>query len=152
MLLFLANVVWPALYAEAKISSLPIIALSLFIEYFFFRRLFNLSAKKAILYNLAANLASGLIGLVGRPISGLLYEVTFGMLIMWIFDWGTFNPVTWFSVPIFGGALNALIELAAVRIIWKEKVSWRNFRWIWIANIITISIATAWVVSQPLPQ
>ena len=41
-LTIIANVVWPALYAEDKISSIPIIALSLVIEYFFFSRLFHL--------------------------------------------------------------------------------------------------------------
>jgi len=145
----IANVVWPALYAEAKISSLPIIALSLVIEFFFFRHLFNLSNKNALFYDLAANMASGLVGLVGRPLSGILYEVTIGMLVMWIFDWGTFNPVTWVSVPIFGGALNAVIELLTVRIIWKHKITKRNFFWIWLANIITISIATTWVFMHP---
>jgi hypothetical protein len=145
----IANVVWPALYAEDKVSSIPIIALSLVIEYFFFRRLFNLNAKQACFYTVAANLASGLVGLVGRPLSGLLYEVTIGMLVMCIFDWGTFNPVTWISVPIFGGALNVLLELLTIRFIWKHKLSKRNFYWLWIANVITIGIATAWVVSSP---
>ena len=145
----IANVVWPALYAEDKVSSIPIIGLSLVIEFFFFRRLFNLNAKQACFYTLAANLASGLVGLVGRPLSGLLYELTIGMLVMWIFDWGTFNPVTWISVPIFGGALNALLELLTIRIIWKHKLSKRNFYWMWLANIITIGIATAWVVASP---
>jgi hypothetical protein len=149
MSLVIANVVWPALYAEAKVSSLPIIALSLAIEFFFFRRLFNLSSKKALLYDLAANLSSGLVGLIGRPLSGILYELTIGMLVMWIFDWGTFNPVTWVSVPIFGGALNAIIELFTIRIIWKHKITKKNFFWVWLANIITISIATAWVVMHP---
>lgn len=148
-LTIIANVVWPALYAEDKVSSIPIIALSLVIEYFFFRRLFNLNAKQACFYTLAANLASGLVGLVGRPLSGLLYEVTIGMLVMWIFDWGTFNPVTWISVPVFGGAFNALLELLTIRIIWKHKLSKKNFYWLWLANIITIGIATAWVVSSP---
>jgi hypothetical protein len=145
----IANVVWPALYAEEKVSSIPIIALSLVIEFFFFRRLFGLSFQKAALFTLAANIASGLVGLLGRPLSGLLYEITIGMIVMWIFDWGTFNPVTWISVPIFGGALNAFIEVFTIRLIWKEKITKRNFYWIWLANIVTISIATAWVVASP---
>ena len=145
----IANVVWPALYAETSISSLPIIALSLVIEFFFFRRLFNASNKQALFYDLSANLASGLVGLVGRPLSGLLYEVTIGMLVMRVFDWGTFNPIAWVSVPIFGGALNSIIELFTIRLIWKHKITKGSFLWIWLANIITISIATAWVATHP---
>ncbi|MDH4444573.1 MAG: hypothetical protein QE267_05535 [Akkermansiaceae bacterium] len=147
--MIIANVVWPALYAEDKVSSMPIIALSLVIEYFFFRRLFNLNAKQAFFYTFAANLASGLVGLVGRPLSGLLYELTIGMLVSWIFEWGTFNPVAWISVPIFGGALNALLELLTIRIIWKHKLSKENFCWLWLANIITVGIATTWVIASP---
>lgn len=146
----IANVVWPALYAEEKVSSIPIIALSLVIEFFFFRQLFGLNLQKAVLYTLAANVASGLIGYIGRPLSGLLYEITIGMIVMWVFDWGTFNPVTWISVPILGGALNTFIELLTIKLIWKEKMTKRNFCWIWLANIITISIATAWVVVSRL--
>lgn len=145
----IANLVWPALYAEDKVSSIPIIGLSLVIEFFFFRRLFTLNSKQACHYAFAANLASGLVGLIGRPISGLLYELTIGMLVMWIFDWGTFNPVTWLSVPIFGGALNALLELLAIQIIWKRKLSMKNFYWVWLANILTVGIATAWVYATP---
>jgi hypothetical protein len=100
-------------------------------------------------YTLAANIASGLIGLLGRPLSGLLYEITIGMMVMWIFDWGTFNPVTWISVPIIGGALNATIELLTIRLIGKANITKRKFYWIWVANIVTISIATAWVVVSP---
>lgn len=147
----LANVVWPAMFVENKVSSVPIILLSLFIEYFFFRKLFALSNKQAALYVLIANIFSGFVGLLGRPLSGLLYEVTIGQVVMWLFDWGTFNPVAWCFVPIFGGALNAILELLAIRVIWKHKLTRKNFYWMWIANIITISIATVWVVASPLP-
>jgi len=145
----IANVVWPALYAEDAINSLPIIALSLVIEFFFFRRLFNISNKQALFYDLSANLASGLIGMVGRPLSGLLYEVTIGILVMRVFEWGTFNPIAWVAVPIFGGALNAILELLPIRLIWKHKITKGNFLWIWLANIITISLATAWIATHP---
>ena len=83
--------------------------------------------------------------------SGLLYEVTIGMVVMWLFDWGSFNPVAWCFVPVFGGALNALLEILAIRLIWKHKLNRKNFLWLWLANIITIAMATAWVVIDP-PQ
>jgi len=103
------------------------------------------------LFFFTANVASGVVGLLGRPLSGLLYEVTIGMVVMWLFDWGTFNPVAWFFVPVFGGALNAFLEILAIRLIWMHKFSRKNFLWLWLANIITIALATAWVVIDP-PQ
>ena len=151
MSLFIANVVWPALYTETKLNSFPIIALSLLVEFFFFRSLFGQPSKKALIYTITANVASGVVGLLGRPLSGLLYEVTIGMVVMWLFDWGTFNPVAWCFVPVFGGALNAFLEILAIRLIWKHKFSRKHFLWLWLANIITIALATAWVVIDP-PQ
>jgi len=115
------NVVWPALYTETKVSSLPIISLSLVLEYLVIRQLFKRSIKESVLYTITANIASGLIGLILRPLSGIAWELSLGMLVMWIFDWGTFNPVAWFFVPIIGGAVNASPELLTIKLIWKEK-------------------------------
>lgn len=69
-----ANIVWPALYTETKVSSVPIIFLSLVIEIFFFRLLFKINIKKAIYYAFFANAASGIIGFVLRPLSGLVWK------------------------------------------------------------------------------
>ncbi len=84
-----ANVVWPALYLESKINTIPIIVLSLSIEFFVYKHLFKITAKKALLVTIAANIISGVIGLIARPLSGILYELSLGMLINMFFDWGT---------------------------------------------------------------
>tara|TARA_B100001093_G_C26398873_1_gene830373 strand:+ start:59 stop:565 length:507 start_codon:yes stop_codon:yes gene_type:complete len=143
------NVVWPAMYTETKVSSIPIIALSLIIEFFVFKYLFQKSTKLTSVYTIIANVASGLIGLFIRPISGLLWEVSLGALVMWIFDWGTFNPVAWFFVPIIGGAINSALELFTVKVIWKERFTKRNFLLLWSVNWATVGIATLWVVIYP---
>lgn len=145
------NVVWPALYTETKVSSLPIISLSMVLEYLVIRQLFKRSIKESVLYTITANVASGLIGLILRPLSGIAWELSLGMLIMWIFDWGTFNPVAWFFVPIIGGAVNASLELLTIKLIWKEKFTKKNFLSLWAINLITVGIATIWVVLYP-PQ
>lgn len=146
-----ANMVWPALYAETKISSIPIILLSLVIEFFFFKRLFKIDAKSAFYYTIAANAASGLAGLFLRPLSGIVWELSLGMIVMKTFSWGTFNPVAWFFVPIIGGAVNAYLELLAIKIAWKHEISRKNYLLTWIINIITVAAATAWVLLKP-PQ
>jgi len=147
----LANVVWPALYAETKASSIPIIGLSLALEYLALRWLFGRGIGRSLLYTLAVNAASGIIGLVARPFSGIVWELSLGALVMWIFDWGTFNPVAWFFVPIIGGAINAALELMTVKLIWKERFSRSAFMVLWAINWITVGLATIWVVLYP-PQ
>jgi hypothetical protein len=147
----IANMVWPALYAETKVSTIPIILLSLVFEYFGIRWIFKQSATKSILYCLAANLTSGLIGLILRPLSGIVWELTLGNLVMWIFNWGTFNPVSWFFVPVIGGAINASLELLTIKLLWKEKYTRKSFILMWFINIITVGLATVWVILYP-PQ
>lgn len=144
-----ANMVWPALYTETKVSSLPIILLSLVIEFFFFKWLFKIDIKKAIYYTIVANIASGIIGLFLRPLSGIAYELSLGAIVNWLFDWGTFNPVAWFFVPIIGGAINAFLELQTIRLIWKHKIDKKNYFLTWIINTVTVAIATTWVVLYP---
>lgn len=146
-----ANVVWPALYTETKINSIPIIGLSLLIEFYLYKWLFQLNYKKAFIVTIVANMVSGVIGLIGRPLSGLAYELSIGMLVNWLFDWGTFNPVAWCFVPVFSGSVNAIIELLAIRTIWKIKITKKTFLYALGANAITAAIATIWVVLQP-PQ
>jgi hypothetical protein len=146
-----ANIVWPALYTETKVSSFPIIGLSLLLEYLFFKWLFKLDVKQAIYYTLVANIVSGILGLFLRPLSGIAYELSLGMLVNWLFHWGTFNPVAWFFVPIIGGALNAILELLAIRVIWKHKITKKNYFLTWGINTFTVSIAVAWVLIYP-PQ
>ena len=141
-----ANLVWPALYAEAKVSSLPIILLSLVLEFFVIRVLFHRSVKVSALMTVAANIVSGLAGLFLRPLSGIVWEVSLGELVQQMFDWGTFNPIAWFFVPILGGGLNAFLELAVLGLIWKENFSLKNFFCLWAVNCFTVGIATTWAV------
>ena len=145
------NVVWPALYTETKVSSLPIIALSLVLEYLVIRALFGRNIKVSMMMTVAANLASGVIGLFLRPLSGIVWELSLGMLVMWIFGWGTFNPFTWFFVPVVGGAVNATLELLTIKLVWKEKFSKKNFLALWAINWVTVGMATLWVIWYP-PQ
>ena len=144
-----ANVVWPALYAEAKIASIPIIAFSLIVECLFFKWLFKINYKEAIVYTFVANLLSGIAGFYVRPFFGLIWEVSFAQLIIKLFNWGTFNPVTWLFVPVIGGAINAFLELLAIRLIWKHTFTKRNYYLTWGINIVTVGLAVIWVLFDP---
>ena len=146
-----ADVVWPALYAETKVSSVPIIALSLIIEGAVMKWLFNTNWKRASVYAVVANTVSGVLGLFLRPLSGIAWELSLGAIVMLLFDWGTFNPVAWFFVPVIGGAVTAAIELSTIKTFWKEKFTKKNFLVLWAANWVTVGMATVWVIKYP-PQ
>jgi hypothetical protein len=148
-LLARANVVWPALYTETKINACPIILLSLVLEYLAIRFLFRRATGISALYTVAGNLVSGIAGMVLRPLSGILWELSLGQAVMALFDWGTFNPVAWFCVPLIGGAINSILELGTLRIVWKEKMTWKRFAWFWFMNWITVGLATVWVIVCP---
>ena len=143
-----ANMVWPALYTESKLSSVPIIVLSLVIEYFFFKWLFRINIRQAVIYTIIANLVSGVLGLFLRPMSGIAYELSLGGIINLLFNWGTFNPIAWIFVPIIGGVINAFLELLTIRLLWKQKFNKHRFLLIWMINTVTIAIATIWVVIE----
>lgn len=143
-----ANMVWPALYTESKLSSIPIIVLSLVIEYFFFKWLFRINIRQAVIYTIIANLVSGVLGLFLRPMSGIAYELSLGGIINLLFNWGTFNPIAWIFVPIIGGVINAFLELLTIRLLWKQKFNKNRFLLIWMINTVTIAIATIWVVIE----
>lgn len=144
-----ADMVWPALYTETKLSSVPIILLSLVIEFFFYKWLFEINVKKSVYYTVLANSVSGVLGLVLRPLSGILYELSLGAIVNLIFNWGTFNPVAWFFVPVIGGAVNAFVELEVIRMVWKHPLDRRNYYLTWGMNALTVAIATAWVIISP---
>ena len=143
------DLVWPALYAETKVNSLPIIALSLALEYLAIRWLFKTNVNKSIFYTIVANTVSGILGVLLRPLSGIVWEISLGQVVIFLFKWGTFNPVAWFFVPVIGGALNSALELLSIKVIWKEKFTRRRFVILWIVNWITVGIATIWVIISP---
>ncbi len=141
-----AYVTWPALYAETKINTIPVITIGIVIEFFLIRWLFKLNISNAIKYTLVANIVSGVLGLFLRPASGVMWESSIGQLVMGIFAWSTFNPIAWFSVPVIGGMLNSVLELLTIRFIWKYEFDKKNFYFLWLANSYTLGIATLWVV------
>ncbi len=143
-----ANITWPALVTETRINSVPIILISLLLEFLVIRKLFKIRSKKALWYTLCANLISGLMGWVLRPLSGLLWEFSFG-LVLWLFSWGTYNPVTWLSVAVIGGAANAALELLTIKLIWKERFTKNRYLVLWLVNGITVGFAIIWIIFAP---
>ncbi len=138
---------WAAVYAETKINSLPIVLISLLLEFLVIRKLFETPYNRALWYTLCANLVSGLAGLILRPLSGLLlWEMSLGVLLRFLTEWHTFNPIAWFSVAVIGGAVNAALELLTIKLLWKERFTKNKYLVLWLVNWITVGFAIIWIL------
>lgn len=97
-----ANVVWPALYVQTRLSSGWAIGLGLVIECAFVRWLFGLTVQRTALAVFCANLVSALLGMVLLPLAGIVWELFPASVYNWLLGWGTFNPLTW-GRPLYWG-------------------------------------------------
>ena len=137
---------WAVLSTKVMLFSVPMIVLSLVIEPFFFKWLFGLKIKKAILYALVANIVSNVIGPFARLLSVYIFDAVFFYFFRINSSFFNFSFVTgWFIIPtIIAGAVNSLLELLIIRIIWKHKITKRNFMVIWVINFAIMVVAIIW--------
>ena len=144
MTTILADVVWPALFLEARLLSIWIILAGLFIEYFFVWRITTLGALKAIWANLAMNAASTLLGIILIPGVGLLVALFPGEL------FGTFNPLTWALTLIVAVLLNTLIESFILWKGFKQKIGKKEFWLLGLANALSVGFALGTLLIFPM--
>ena len=147
-----ANVVWPALYLETRLFSWWAISIGLLVEFFFIKWLFTLSSKKAALATLSANAFSSVAGIILIPLAGIAWELFPGSVINWVFNWGTFNPITWGATFVLGCLVNSVLEgmvykkWFAPQFRFKSKV----FLWLVVANSISVGAAFASLWLNPV--
>src|SRR5258705_3863754 len=122
-----ADVVWPALYLEHKMTSVPVIAVGYLVEAIGLSWIFKTTIKKAAIYSLAGNFASSLLGIILRPISGILWEIFPGLIFYKFFNVGTFNPVTWTATLILASVVNAGLESLVYRFFFNLKIGKAEF-------------------------
>jgi hypothetical protein len=145
----LADVVWPALFLEARIATWWAISVGLVVEYLFLRRITDLGPARAAWADVAMNAASTLLGLILIPIAGIVWEFFPGTVIYQVFDVGTFNPGTWMATMVMAAALNAFIERFVLRRCFKQQVARRAFWLLFGANAVSVGLAFASIVILP---
>lgn len=136
-----ADVVWPALYLEQGLTSWASICAGLVVEFFFIRKIFSLTIKKALIVDVTANAASVALGIILIPLVGLIWEIFPGLIINHWLDWGTFNPITWTATFLLACLINALIESSVITTLFKLPVGPKALFWLFTANIISVGIA-----------
>jgi len=148
-MIILADVVWPSLFLGGRLFTWWIIVTGLVIEFFFILRLTRATPFRAGLMTVVMNAVSTGIGIVGIPLSGILWELIATVTILPAFHWGTFNPVTWLVSCLLAALLNTVIEMGSLRLIFRVAWTKRLFWWLALANMITVGMAMTSIMMQP---
>lgn len=144
-----ADVVWPALYAEQRLFSIPAILVGLLVETATLKYAFAMPWRRAATASLAVNAASALLGSVLIPLAGVVWEVFPGLILSGAFDLGTFNPITWTATFLLALAVTTSIEVVCLKRFFHLPAEWRTWRWWLFANSVTVMTAFASFAIRP---
>ncbi|MFI5390387.1 MAG: hypothetical protein ACHQYQ_03415 [Bacteriovoracales bacterium] len=141
----LANVVWPGLYLYDRMIlwSAPV---GILIETFILKRIIKKGWAYTIWVTTVSNIISTIIGAIGAALGNLAFEFTIGIILYKFFAIGTFNPLSWASAIIFGALISTLIEIYALKWIFKIKLNTKQKYMYLGANLISTLIAFASVM------
>ena len=147
-----ADVVWPALYLEARILSWYAITIGLGAEWVVLVTCLKMPPRRALVVDLAMNAASTAIGVLLIPLSGLVLEFFPGLAVQRLFNVGTFNVVTWAATFAAAVLVTALIEWLIVYFIFKYPDPMKAFRWLVVANCASVAVAfVSLLIKAPEP-
>ncbi len=138
----LANVVWPGLYLYDRMIwwSAPV---GILIETFILKRIIKKGWGHTLWVTTISNIISTFIGAIGAALGNLAFEFTIGQILYKSFGIGTFNPLGWLSAIIFGALISTLIEIYALKLIFKIKLNEKQ-KYLYLgANLISTLIAFA---------
>ena len=136
-----ANVVWPAVMLQARMLSWWVIGVGLLVELVAVSILTKLPLKKAIIATFLMNLISAVLGTLMIPLLGVGWEFFPGSIIYPLLEVGTFNPITWTATALIATTINTAIELFSLRKISRVNYSRRLMFGLWVANLVSVSIA-----------
>jgi uncharacterized membrane protein SirB2 len=149
MQIFVADLVWPALFLEQRLFSWWAIGFGLLVELFFVRWLTGLSWRMSAVANIAMNAASSLLGFFLIPIAGIAWEFFPGAVLYKVFNIGTFNPGTWVATFLLAVLINSALETTVLRYVFKQKPAKRLFWWLALANAVSVGLAFASLFRYP---
>lgn len=110
--------IWPSLYIASSVFQFWFLILAtIIIEAICFKYFAKTEFKRSIAVSVVGNLVSGLIGTVFMATASILYHTIADTL---LFE-STFNPVNWIASYLIMCFGSILLELFAVKLIWKYK-------------------------------
>ena len=136
-----ANLVWPAVYVTIGLVTWWVIAAGLAIETIGLSLLLKASFAKSFLLAFFMNAISAVLGVVLVPLAGIAYELWPGLLINWLFSWGTFNPVAWVATFLLAAVINAAVEGTVLAKGFAISLSRNHRLWLIALNFATVALA-----------
>ncbi|MDI4647888.1 hypothetical protein [Cohnella hashimotonis] len=136
-----ANFVWPAMYMTSYVYSWKIILASILLEMIAIRWMTKFPILKSMVVSVVINAVSAVIGAFLLPFSGIVWELIYGPIREWIFDYGTFHWSTWITTLFIAACMNVVLEGLAMRIIFKFRSSIVHILLLFLVNTITILFA-----------
>lgn len=151
----LANVVWPAAIVAARKYTdgmvWAAIAAGILIELFLLNKVFTDSFRKVLLMVLVANLVSALLGWVLIPLSGILHELSIGLILSIFSNYGTFSLTAWINTFILTALTSTIIESGVYRFGFKKKFhKSKIFLIIFLSNTISTAVTYLNLYMNPL--
>jgi hypothetical protein len=137
----LANLVWPAVYVTMGLVTWWVVAAGLAIETVGLRLLLRASLAKSLLLAFSMNAISAVLGIVLVPLAGIAYEFLPGLLINWLFSWGTFNPVAWVATFLLAAVINATVEGTVLSRGFAIILNRAQKFWLVALNFATVALA-----------
>ncbi len=137
----LANLVWPAIYVTMGLVTWWVVAAGIAIETVGLGLLLKTSLAKSFLLAFSMNAVSAVLGVVLVPLAGIAYEVVPGLLINWLFSWGTFNPVAWVATFLLAAVINATVEGTVLSKGFAISLSRTHKLWLVALNFATVALA-----------
>jgi hypothetical protein len=109
-----------------------VILAGIIIEAAFLKAFFGLAWRKACIASFVVNLVSTLIGFIGYFFLAFLF-------------WGVFSVTVGGWIDVAGSLayfplLDTVIELSALRLIFKVRLSVKRYFLFWLANLITVGL------------
>jgi len=144
-----ADVVWPALFLERKMLSIPVIASGLLVEALVLRSIFAMNWKRAFKASLVVNAISTVLGVLLIPLAGIGWEFFPGLILYRQFDLGTFNPITWSATFLLALGITTSIEVLCLRRLFGVPAGRRTWLWWTLANVVTVGLAFVSLIIQP---
>ena len=134
-----ADFIWPPVVLARGVSSWPVIATGLLVEFPFVRLAFRVSFGRAALATVAMNAASFALGFpiwrwIFTPLSNLAIPRTGAV---------AYPVATAETLFVWLGSIVAstVIELAVLRYFFGLPVPWRRSRWVLVANAVSTTLA-----------
>lgn len=144
-----ADMIWPALFIEPRLLSIPVVLIGLLVEAAFLRLGFRMTWGKAVWASTVVNGISAIIGVVAYPVAGIIWELFPGILLYKFFNMGTFSPATWAANFFIALLVTTAIEIVCLRFIFKAPANRRTW-FLWLgANAISIALAFASLAIEP---